>query len=90
MAIQSRARMVTAPTDCLVSTCSYRREVMHSKEPNAAHHAIAQLEGRLEPQGRKVTVITQNIDRLHYRAGSKNIIELHGGWVGWSPLCEEA
>ncbi len=58
--------------------CSYRREVMHSKEPNAAHYAIAQLEERLAPQGRKVTVITQNIDRLHHRSGSKTVIELHG------------
>ena len=59
---------------------SYRREVAKSKEPNAAHLAIAQLEKRLEEEnkGRTVTVVTQNIDRLHHRAGSKNILELHG------------
>jgi len=57
---------------------SYRREVMHSKEPNAAHKAIAELEARLKPQGRKVTVVTQNIDRLHHRAGSQSVLELHG------------
>ena len=57
---------------------SYRREVMQSKHPNLAHKAIAELEKRLKPQGRSVVVITQNIDELHKRAGSENVIELHG------------
>uniref|UniRef100_A0A3B1IP06 NAD-dependent protein deacylase sirtuin-5, mitochondrial n=1 Tax=Astyanax mexicanus TaxID=7994 RepID=A0A3B1IP06_ASTMX len=56
----------------------YRREVMSSKEPNAAHMSIAECEARLSQQGRSVVVITQNIDELHYRAGSRNILELHG------------
>ena len=56
----------------------YRREVMLTKEPNAAHHAIAEVEARFEAEGKRVVVITQNIDELHRRAGSKNILELHG------------
>ncbi|XP_077450704.1 NAD-dependent protein deacylase sirtuin-5, mitochondrial [Stigmatopora argus] len=56
----------------------YRREVMLTKNPNPAHLAIAECEERLSKQGRCVTVITQNIDELHYRAGSKNILEIHG------------
>lgn len=56
----------------------YRRELMRAKHPNAAHTAIAECEERLKKQGRRVVVITQNIDSLHARAGSKNIIELHG------------
>lgn len=56
----------------------YRREVMGSKQPNKAHIAIAECEKRLKPQGRRVVVITQNIDELHRRAGTENIIELHG------------
>lgn len=56
----------------------YRREVMASKSPNPAHIAIAECEKRLKPQGRRVVVITQNIDELHKSAGSENIIELHG------------
>ncbi|KAJ4943524.1 hypothetical protein JOQ06_006024 [Pogonophryne albipinna] len=56
----------------------YRREVMLTKDPNPAHLAIAECEERLIKQGRNVTVITQNIDELHRRAGSKNILELHG------------
>ena len=42
--------------------------------PNAAHHALA----RLESDGKVDTVITQNVDRLHSRAGSENVIDLHG------------
>ncbi|KAL8590606.1 NAD-dependent protein deacylase sirtuin-5, mitochondrial [Nucella lapillus] len=56
----------------------YRREVMLSKHPNPAHMAIAECEARLAKQGRRVVVITQNIDELHKRAGSNNILELHG------------
>ncbi|XP_067651269.1 NAD-dependent protein deacylase-like [Haliotis asinina] len=56
----------------------YRREVMLSKSPNAAHKAIAECEKRLASQGRRVVVITQNIDELHRTAGTQNIQELHG------------
>ncbi|HWS30828.1 MAG TPA: NAD-dependent protein deacylase [Clostridia bacterium] len=43
-------------------------------EPNAAHLALA----RLEKTGKLTAVITQNIDGLHQKAGSKNVLELHG------------
>ncbi len=43
-------------------------------EPNAAHLKLAQL----EQQGKLRAVITQNIDGLHQKAGSKNVLELHG------------
>ena len=43
-------------------------------EPNAAHYALAELEAR----GMLQAVITQNADMLHQRAGSKNVIEVHG------------
>ncbi|XP_039609941.1 NAD-dependent protein deacylase sirtuin-5, mitochondrial [Polypterus senegalus] len=56
----------------------YRREVMLTKNPNPAHLAIAECEARLSKQGRTVVVITQNIDELHTRAGSKNVFEIHG------------
>ncbi|CAG03663.1 unnamed protein product, partial [Tetraodon nigroviridis] len=56
----------------------YRREVMLTKQPNPAHLAIAECEERLGRRGRQVTVITQNIDELHRRAGSRSILELHG------------
>ncbi|MBC6447675.1 SIR2 family NAD-dependent protein deacylase [Actinokineospora xionganensis] len=43
-------------------------------EPNAAHLALT----RLEHAGRLAAIVTQNIDRLHQRAGSRRVIELHG------------
>lgn len=50
-----------------------RRRVLKQVEPNAAHLALAELEKHHD-----VTIITQNIDDLHERAGSKNIIHIHG------------
>ena len=49
-----------------------RRETL-SKEPNAAHHAIAELEKYFD-----VEVVTQNVDNLHERAGSTRVTHLHG------------
>ena len=48
----------------------WRRELVRNAQPNAAHRAIASLDHAL--------VVTQNVDALHARAGSRNIIELHG------------
>ena len=50
-----------------------RRSDMLSKEPNLAHKIISELQNDYN-----VTVITQNVDNLHERAGSKSIIHLHG------------
>lgn len=60
----------------------YRRELMLSKHPNPAHIAIAECEKRLSKQGRSVVVITQNIDELHRKAGTKHLLEIHGkSWL---------
>ena len=45
--------------------------------PNAAHQAIADFQKRHQ-QTKNITVITQNVDDLHQRAGSENVIDLHG------------
>ena len=50
-----------------------RRRALKDTEPNQAHKIIAELEERY-----KVCVVTQNVDNLHERAGSTNIIHLHG------------
>lgn len=50
-----------------------RRQQLLTVQPNAAHRALADLENFHE-----VTIITQNVDDLHERAGSKNVIHLHG------------
>ena len=46
--------------------------------PNAAHKAIAEFEAKLDQQQRTVTVVTQNTDMLHHRAGSRNVLEMFG------------
>ncbi|MGB7785407.1 MAG: NAD-dependent deacylase [Salinimicrobium sp.] len=50
-----------------------RRRQLKMVEPNAAHLALKELEQKYE-----VHIITQNVDDLHERAGSKNVIHLHG------------
>jgi len=50
-----------------------RRKSVLEAEPNAAHYALAALEGKY-----KVTIITQNIDDLHERGGSTHVLHLHG------------
>ena len=54
----------------------YREKLVPSKEikPNAAHYKLAEL----EKKGKLLGVITQNIDGLHQKAGSKKVFELHG------------
>jgi NAD-dependent deacetylase len=51
-----------------------RFDALDGKEPNDAHRALAALEER----GHLDAVVTQNIDRLHRKAGSKELVEVHG------------
>lgn len=59
--------------ELVLSFYNQRRAQLHTVEPNTGHHLVAALE-----ESYAVTVITQNIDDLHERAGSTNIIHLHG------------
>lgn len=52
----------------------YRRDLMNKVAPNAGHFALVEMEKVFAD----FTLITQNVDGLHRRAGSKNILELHG------------
>ena len=52
---------------------NYRRKNVLDAQPNAAHSGLAELEKHFD-----VTIITQNIDDLHERAGSTNVMHLHG------------
>lgn len=56
---------------------NHRREQLRDPaiQPNAAHRALAELERALPDQ---VLVVTQNVDDLHERAGSRNVIHMHG------------
>ena len=51
-----------------------RFELLTAAEPNEGHHALAELEER----GWVQALVTQNIDRLHERAGSRQLVEVHG------------
>ena len=52
---------------------NYRRKNVLDAQPNAAHYGLAELQKDFE-----VTIITQNIDDLHERAGSQHVLHLHG------------
>lgn len=54
------------------------RERSRSAAPNPAHTALARLEERTLARGASFTLVTQNVDGLHRRAGSSNVIEFHG------------
>ena len=53
---------------------SYRKKVMKEVKPNPAHRALVELQ-KLVPE---FTLVTQNVDNLHVRAGSTGVLELHG------------
>jgi len=55
-----------------------RRRNLITANPNAAHFALARLETALTERGGNLTLVTQNIDDLHERAGSKHVIHMHG------------
>lgn len=55
-----------------------RRRGIARAEPNAGHRALVELEARVP----EFTLVTQNVDGLHERAGSRNVIRLHGSiWM---------
>ena len=53
---------------------NYRRKIIEEVQPNPGHLALSKLEEMIP----SFVVITQNVDNLHQRAGSKNVVELHG------------
>lgn len=61
----------------------WRRAVVQKAKPNAAHLAIAAMASRVPA----FTLITQNVDDLHERAGSRNVLHLHGQLA--RPYCEQ-
>jgi len=55
----------------------YRRKIVDSVEPNPGHYALAKMENLFD----EFYLFTQNVDRLHQRAGSKRVYELHGNII---------
>jgi NAD-dependent deacetylase len=83
-----------ADPDKVTRWYDWRRLGCLAAEPNPGHLALAQLERRFdEPEAQarvtppgspsSFTLLTQNVDRLHHRAGSKNVVELHGSIIEW-------
>jgi len=63
----------------------WRRGLIAAVHPNAGHDALAELERRVA----SFTLITQNVDGLHQRAGSRNVLEVHGSiWMLRCTLCK--
>lgn len=52
----------------------WRQDLILKAQPNAAHRALVELENRFE----NFLLLTQNVDNLHRRAGSRKVLELHG------------
>lgn len=64
----------------------HRRKVVREVKPNAGHDVLA----RMEKFFRTFTLVTQNVDGLHARAGSKNLLEVHGNILrSFCVECEE-
>lgn len=64
-----------------------RRASLQHVMPSAGHLALAELEERLDG---RVTIITQNVDDLHERAGSQHVIHMHGELLSaWCLECDE-
>lgn len=61
----------------------WRRLGCLAAEPNAGHLALAAIEAWVAARGGVFTLLTQNVDRLHQRAGSKAVVELHGSIIVW-------
>lgn len=63
----------SANRELVLDFYNQRRKQLLESEPNPAHYALASLEDKYDVQ-----IITQNVDDLHERAGSTNILHLHG------------
>ncbi len=64
-----------------------RREKLGSVRPNAAHEALARLDAEWTGE---LLLITQNVDDLHERAGSKRLLHMHGELTsGWCLACDQ-
>lgn len=61
----------------------HRFEKCRHCEPNPGHRALAEAQRLVDGRGRRFTLLTQNIDGLHQKAGSRDVVELHGSILTW-------
>jgi NAD-dependent deacetylase len=63
-----------------------RREAIQTKQPNAAHEALARLDREWDGD---LLIVTQNVDDLHERAGARNVLHMHGTHLNaWCTACD--
>jgi NAD-dependent deacetylase len=77
----SSATMVERDLPAVWEWFDYRRNVLAELEPNPAHRELARWQGQFA----EFTLVTQNVDGLHQKAGSRDIVELHGNI--WRARC---
>ena len=80
----SSAQMVSRDLPAVWEWFDYRRQLLASLRPNAAHLELARWQSRFTD----LKIVTQNIDGLHQLAGSEDVIELHGSiWTARCTVC---
>ncbi len=63
-----------------------RREAIQTKQPNAAHEALARLDANWDGE---LLIVTQNVDDLHERAGAERVLHMHGTHLNaWCTACD--
>ncbi len=73
--------------DLVLRFYDMRRAAIQTKQPNAAHHALATLDANWAGA---LTIVTQNVDDLHERAGAKRLIHMHGTHLtAWCLACDQ-
>jgi len=77
----SSAGMVERDLPAVWEWFDYRRDILATLAPNAAHQALARWQDRFA----EFTLVTQNVDGLHQKAGSRDVVELHGNI--WRARC---
>ena len=77
----SSARMVARDLPAVWEWFDYRRHLLEALQPNPAHYQIAKWQDRFP----EFAVVTQNVDGLHQKAGSREVTELHGSI--WRARC---
>jgi NAD-dependent deacetylase len=79
--IISSGKMLERDLPAVWEWFDYRRNVLAALAPNAAHQELARWQDRFA----EFTLVTQNVDGLHQKAGSRDVIELHGNI--WRARC---
>lgn len=72
--------------DLVLRFYDMRRAAIQTREPNAAHHALARLDAEWPGE---LLIVTQNVDDLHERAGARRVLHMHGTHLrAWCTACD--